>query len=395
MKQYSIPVIIKNGKSVSLEKKQLGSKEYNEDWIQQLCFDNPNLLPVAELEPAFGRMIPICRELATRSGFVDLLYIIGNGFITIGECKLWRNPEAHRKVVGQILDYAKDLAKWNYSKFESECLKARKQEEKSLFEIFQQDDSDIEEVDFIDNVQKNLKRGRFLLLIIGDGIRENMEEMVKYIRRSENIHFTLGLIELPVFKKIEEDEYLVTPRILAKTKEIERVIHIIPDKPVEEDNVQESREERSLTISEKVYFERLEKNIGIEKVKELEQLLTTLDSQFNIKPSLGRGKTTGSIHLKLPNGYNFGSIPDNGTVHSWGNGRWADDEWKLHRKYTHRIIDIVNEHFKEEYIKKPIGEGGIIISLGNIVDLLEVKSKWIEVLAVTIGEIYQLEEDDD
>ena len=27
------------------------------------------------------------------------------------ECKLWRNPEARREVVGQILDYAKVLTR--------------------------------------------------------------------------------------------------------------------------------------------------------------------------------------------------------------------------------------------------------------------------------------------
>ena len=102
------------------------STSYNEDWIQNLCFNNPNLLPVSELEPVFDGLIPICKELATKAGYVDLIYINEDGFITIGECKLWRNPEAHRKVVGQILDYAKELAKWDYSKFESECLKARK-----------------------------------------------------------------------------------------------------------------------------------------------------------------------------------------------------------------------------------------------------------------------------
>ncbi len=30
------------------------------------------------------------------------------------EAKLWRNPEARRKVIGQILDYAKELSRWNY-----------------------------------------------------------------------------------------------------------------------------------------------------------------------------------------------------------------------------------------------------------------------------------------
>jgi hypothetical protein len=30
------------------------------------------------------------------------------------ETKLWRNPEAHRTVVAQILEYAKNLTSWDY-----------------------------------------------------------------------------------------------------------------------------------------------------------------------------------------------------------------------------------------------------------------------------------------
>jgi len=388
MKQYSTPVIIKDGKAVNLEKKQLSSKDYNENWIQKLCFDNPNLLPFVELEPIFDGMIPICRELATESGYADLLYINTDGFITIGECKLWRNPEARRKVVGQILDYAKDLSKWNYSKFESECLKAGKYSKKSLFEIISKDQPDIEETEFIDNVQKNLEKGRFLLLIIGDGIQENMEDLVNYIHRSGNLHFTLGLIELPIYENIEKNEIIITPRILAKTKEIPRTIYLFSDKPIEEDNQLEQTKEKSQTISEQVYFERLGKNIGSEMMKALEQLITTLDFQFNIKLSSGRGKTLGTIKLKL-NDWNFGGIDEKGVVRFWENGRWKDDGGKLYIKYTQKITELANGQLSCGYVKKANGK------LFDVSDLLEIKDKWIAILKETINDIYRLEEEND
>ena len=129
MKQHTTPIIINDTNFQKLEKVSLSSSEYNEDWIQDVCFRSPNLLPIDEIEPMFSRMIPICRELNLKSGYADLIYLNESGFITIGECKLWRNPEARRKVIGQILDYAKDIAIWDYSKFEKECLRARNTKE--------------------------------------------------------------------------------------------------------------------------------------------------------------------------------------------------------------------------------------------------------------------------
>jgi hypothetical protein len=46
MKQHTGPVIIWDGKTTTLNKVSLSSKEYNEDWIQDICFNNPSLLPV-------------------------------------------------------------------------------------------------------------------------------------------------------------------------------------------------------------------------------------------------------------------------------------------------------------------------------------------------------------
>jgi len=44
------------------------SAPYNEAWLQHLIVDQPGLLPVSQIEPAFADLIPICVELPVRSG---------------------------------------------------------------------------------------------------------------------------------------------------------------------------------------------------------------------------------------------------------------------------------------------------------------------------------------
>ena len=127
------------------------------------------------------------------------------------------------------------------------------------------------------------------MIIIGDGIRENMEELASYIHRNTNLDFTLGLIEIPVYKNPDEDELIITPRILAKTKEIERIIYRVSESISENTGI-EQKEETSQTISETVFFERLEKAIGKEKVPELKVFFKQLSLELNIVTKLGRGK---------------------------------------------------------------------------------------------------------
>jgi hypothetical protein len=76
MKQHSTPLIITQKGAVRLERVSLGEKSYDENWIQQVCFENPNILPVEEIEPSFGGMVAVCRELNTPSGPCDILYPI-------------------------------------------------------------------------------------------------------------------------------------------------------------------------------------------------------------------------------------------------------------------------------------------------------------------------------
>jgi len=83
---------------------------YDEGWLQQQIDENPALIPVVDIDPIFGELIPVCRELRISVGPLDNLYVNQFGMLTLVECKLWRNPEARRKVVGQILDYAQEFS---------------------------------------------------------------------------------------------------------------------------------------------------------------------------------------------------------------------------------------------------------------------------------------------
>lgn len=49
---------------------------------------------------------------------IDNLLLIPQGYPTIVETKLWRNPEARRNVVGQLIDYAKDISRWIFAELE-------------------------------------------------------------------------------------------------------------------------------------------------------------------------------------------------------------------------------------------------------------------------------------
>ncbi|MBN1774827.1 MAG: hypothetical protein JW817_00020 [Clostridiales bacterium] len=318
LKQHVTPIVFDNGKAIRLESVRLREGSYDEKWIQGICFENPTMLPVDEIEPSFGGIVSISRELRTDSGPCDLVYLNANGFITLAECKLWRNPEARRKAVGQILDYAKDVAKWDFQRFETECLRSRGLDFPSLYDLLRSYFPDIIEQELIDRVQTNLRRGRFLLLIIGDGIRENMEDLISYVQGYGGMSFTLGLVELPVYKNPTTQQLIITPRILAKTREIERtVIRVEDGARLTEVSTAVKETAPAVTISEKDFFERLSLSRGQEITASLQHFIGDLAKE-GIITKIGRGKRL-SLNLKSSDDtYNFGSIQEDGDVWFYG-----------------------------------------------------------------------------
>lgn len=228
---HPLPILIsEQGNETLLQRVPLtgatGTSAYNEDWLQDLLYKHPQAVPIAEINPSFVGMIPICRELATPAGPLDVLYATPEGRLVVLEAKLWRNPEARRKVIGQILDYAKELSHWSYETLDAAVRSARRRDQgmaKSLFEVVAERNEGLEEARFIDTVSRSLRRGELMLLIAGDGIRENIGAITNFIEDHGTLHFTFGLIEMTIYQ-MPDGMHLVLPRVLAHSEVIRRIV---------------------------------------------------------------------------------------------------------------------------------------------------------------------------
>ena len=224
---------LQGNRAVPLQRRRLtqetGEDGYDENWLQSLLFQTPEILPTGEFDPAFDPAMPLCRELPTAAGPIDLAYVSDQGRLSIVECKLWRNPEARRYAVSQILDYAKEISRWSYEELNAAVCRARARDKHpvaSLFELVREQNDTIDETTFVDDVTRSLASGHFLLLVVGDGIREGVERIAEYLTQSAGLRFTFGLVELAIFDMPEGSAggIIVEPRVLAKTVEIERAV---------------------------------------------------------------------------------------------------------------------------------------------------------------------------
>lgn len=209
---------------VELHRVSTGAPSLAEQQIQELVFEHPGVLPIRELDDSFAPAVPIGREIGTEVGPIDALYISPSGGLTIVEAKLWRNPEARREVVGQIIDYATAVSSWAYSDLDRVCRQATGT---SLWTVACSQSNDEEapsEADFIDAVSRNLRHGRFLLLVVGDGIREEVERMASYVQTAPRLQFHLALVELRIYASSDNRLRTVVPSVVARTAEITRAV---------------------------------------------------------------------------------------------------------------------------------------------------------------------------
>lgn len=227
MSGFTQPLIIAaQGSATVLERIPLGQsaeRAFPEAWLQDALFRHPLALPVREIDPHIGELIPVCTEIETGAGPADILYVTRTGQLVLVETKLWRNPEARRAVVAQILDYAKQLTTWSFEDLAREAAAATGKGPEYLLSHLRSAVAGLDEAAFVDGVNRSLKQGDFLLLIVGDGIRSGAEALVGFIEQYGNLRFGLGLIEVAAYR-IGNNDVLLLPRILAKTEVLERTV---------------------------------------------------------------------------------------------------------------------------------------------------------------------------
>ncbi|MFC2024284.1 hypothetical protein ACFLTJ_01715 [Chloroflexota bacterium] len=221
-------------------------KAFQEDWLQELLYKHPSILPVDHVDESYMPLVSIGREIAS----IDNLFVSPSGLLTVVETKLWRNPEAHRTVVAQILEYAKTLTTWTYDQLNKSVISymgKRVGEQISIYTAVKRAVHNIEvsEVEFQAKTQDCLTNGKFALLIVGDRIFPEATQLAEIIQSAPHLQFSMGFVELRCYRLEKSSNWplVVVPNFVAKTKEmtraVVRVIYEVKKPDIQVDTVEE------------------------------------------------------------------------------------------------------------------------------------------------------------
>jgi hypothetical protein len=317
--QYGAPILLFHAENHSIELERIDLEKgsdspYDEGWLQQQIDENPALIPVGDIDPIFGELIPVCRELRTSVGPLDNLYVNELGMLTLG------------------MDYDDLVTRINSKTGRTG---------NSLYEIVSERVEGVGEKEFVDSVTRNLARGRFLLLVVGDGIRENVENISTYLQEHAQLNFTFALVEQSLYKLDYDERFsiLVQPRIIAKTVEVERaVIRIEGDatkirasiSSPEKKPAKTSSATRRGSITEQVFFEEIEEEFpGF--AEQLKKLFQSAEQRGLL---LDAGSS--AMMVKSPDKqFNFLAFQRDGTIRNYGCG-----SSKLGKAYMQKLAEL-------------------------------------------------------
>lgn len=207
---------------------------FAEKWLQATLQAHPQLVPMDEIDPSASKFIPLCRELRLpklgTDVFLDLLGVTPHGRLVLIECKLWRNPQARREVVAQILEYASLLRRWSFADLSERIGKATgRRSPNPLYDIACEGGCSLSEAAFCDAVAKSLRTSDFHLIIAGDGIREDTGVISNYIA---DMGVRLALIEVRL-RKSNLGNTLITSGVPFRSEVVrQRVLVDMNDTPL-------------------------------------------------------------------------------------------------------------------------------------------------------------------
>ncbi len=369
-------------------------RAYAEKLLQEIIHSEPSVLPVEELEPSFSDLRPVCQELPLSSGtkYIDNLLMNADGRICIVECKLWRNPEAVREVVAQILDYAAELASLSYDQLEETVAKVLGQAQLNcLVKTVLGDAADDEQkIAFIDAVTRSLRTGGFLLLIVGDGIRSGLQQIAGLLQNKATLGFSLGLIEMSIYSDgTATGPFYIQPRLLLRTETITRTV-LLTERQVGEPTIKAvSEATKPRTISEQDFYLALA-SIDLQYPSAVSDLIEKARA-VGCQPEL---KRTFVLYADVPSGgsLNLGQIAMDGNVHIWGTAsRDLQIGGPVGRTYMESVVRILPGADIKDSSDNPGNwyirfDGRASIPLKN---LLNRKSEWISAMAQVVQTLQQ------
>lgn len=277
----------------------------------------------------------------------------------------------------------------------------------SLIALFDEDE-EFAEADFIDSVARNLRLGRFLLLIVGDGIREGMEHMVEYLQETPQLHFSLGLVEMGMYRVGSNGNgpLLVQPRILTRTQEITRAVVEIKTAVRHEDiSVSLPAESKPKpaagrkSLTEDLFFEELEKR-SEPRVIQLAKWVLDNAGNYGLEIVWGDGGPLLKwVDDQTGEFFTFGQLDKDGklgnTGRLWRRCKKLGLPVDIAQNYFDAVTELIPGSVRKEFHSPKLGARQILV-MGEdgkpgdrppLAPLSEHKEKWLQLIQRTTEEL--------
>ena len=202
----------------------------DESKLRDLLFDHPTLIPMEEIRAGSAEIVFALKEFPLSIGSVDLLgFSASEDIVVIIECKLAKNAESKRKVIGQVLEYGANLHGLTYKDIDQQVQKNGKNLISCMKEVIE--DPLWKEEEFKQNIEDALKKGDFLLIIVVDEINEYLSRIVNYISEAGQPAFSLAALEMKRLKHGEVE--ILIPNVYGGSAR--NPLLLIPSAQVDED----------------------------------------------------------------------------------------------------------------------------------------------------------------
>jgi len=216
---------------------------FNENLLQELIDATPNVLPIREFLPSTTALFSLGREVpvdlgGSSNGYIDNLLVTNDGYPVIVETKLYRNPEGKRDVITQTLQYGIAVGKISLVELEAQICKGQSpalRRGETISECVtrlavENNSPGLVAEDFETTLERHLRLGEILLLIVSDGIHLAVERVTDWLNvQGNSTPFKFGLVELKFY--IHGNEQLVVPRTVLKTREVSRHVVVVDIRP--------------------------------------------------------------------------------------------------------------------------------------------------------------------
>lgn len=310
-KKTSPAFVVTGGSAHALKRLPRDHEKFGESYLQELLAAHPGLLPIAEIRDDAGELVCIGREIGLSSYAIDNLYLSTGGYPVIVETKLWRNPEARREVLAQLLEYIKEISTKDYTWLESQWKANTKDGSSAAQSLIERlNEVSAEEIDesfMVDRVNRALSQGDVIGMVVGDGIETRLQALVDDIcRKTPHLRYALTLVEMACYEhEALGTSRLIIPRVVQSVEpversyirievapELEKQLQILPQ--VEE--LQPSRSGVRVTLTEDDFLRSIEESSGRQCREDMRSFYRDLVDSFGLEAEF-KGA---SLMIKVP-----------------------------------------------------------------------------------------------